>query len=95
MSKIKEQKALVEGLANDYGFSDKAKSNIRSTGNTSNKGKRVSVTRVKRTFPIDKDLLETLERAAYWDRTDKNRIIETALDAFFKGKKYEEIPNRQ
>ena len=49
---------------------------------------------IKRTFPIEDGILETLERAAYWDRTDKNKIIETALESFFKGKSYEEIPKK-
>ena len=72
------------------------KANKGNTGNISNTGntkKRAKISRTKRTFPIEDGILETLERAAYWDRTDKNKIIETALEKYFKGKKYEEIPN--
>ena len=90
MSK-RNQPEVKESLA-PYGLTSN-KVNKGNTGNISNTKKRAKISRTKRTFPIEDGILETLERAAYWDRTDKNKIIETALEKYFKGKKYEEIPN--
>jgi hypothetical protein len=92
MAKTKLNKEeLVKSSFSEFGLSSNKKSNTENKSNTGKPGKTV---RKKRTFPIDTGILETLERASYWDRTDQNKIIEEALKKYFFGKEYPEIPNK-
>lgn len=47
---------------------------------------------IKTTLLLDKPLFEMIEREAYWERTTNKVVIKTALEEYFKNKKYEPIP---
>ena len=47
---------------------------------------------IKTTLLLDKPLFEMIEKEAYWERTTNKVVIKTALEEYFKNKKYDEIP---
>ncbi len=47
---------------------------------------------IKTTLLLEKPLFEMIEKEAYWERTTNKIVIKMALEAYFKNKKYDEIP---
>ncbi|MCS6796341.1 MAG: hypothetical protein NZ516_10315 [Raineya sp.] len=47
------------------------------------------------TYYLSIDVIEQVERMAYWDRLNKGEAVEKILNEFFAKKTYEPIPNRE
>ena len=46
-------------------------------------------------FRVREDLLELLNRAAYYNRVGQKEILEAALIKWFEGRKYDPIPEKK
>lgn len=51
-----------------------------------------SAKKIKKHFALREDTIEIIQQAEYWDRySSMSEVVQTALDKFFEGKKYEPI----
>jgi hypothetical protein len=48
----------------------------------------------RRTYMIRKKYINLIDRMAYWDRRDKQSILDEALENYFKDKKIKEYPDQ-
>lgn len=46
-------------------------------------------------FRVREDLIELLNRAAYYNRVGQKEILEAALQKWFEGRKYDPIPEKK
>ena len=49
---------------------------------------------VRRTYMIRKKYIDLVDRKSYWDRRDKQDILDEILGQYFKGKDIKEIPDK-
>ena len=49
---------------------------------------------VRRTYMIRKKYIALVDRKSYWDRRDKQDILDEILEQYFKGKDIKDIPNK-
>jgi len=47
---------------------------------------------IRRTYMIRRKFIDMIDRKAFWDREDKQAILDEILDQYFKGKNIKEIP---
>jgi len=48
----------------------------------------------RRTYMIRKKYIDLIDRMAYWDRREKQSILDEALEAYFKDKKVKPMPDK-
>jgi len=49
---------------------------------------------IQRTYMIRKKYVDLIDRVAYWDRREKQSVLDEALEAYFKDKKIKPIPDK-
>jgi hypothetical protein len=49
---------------------------------------------IQRTYMIRKKYVDLIDRVAYWDRREKQSVLDEALEAYFKDKKVKPIPDK-
>jgi len=49
---------------------------------------------IQRTYMIRKKYVDLIDQAAYWDRREKQSVLDEALEAYFKDKKVKPIPDK-
>ncbi len=47
---------------------------------------------VRRTYMIRKKYIDLIDRKAYWERRNKQDILDEILEQYFKGKEIKEFP---
>jgi len=49
---------------------------------------------IRRTYMIRKKYIDLIDRQAYWERRDKQQVLDEILEAYYKDKKIKPYPNQ-
>ncbi len=49
---------------------------------------------IRRTYMIRKQYIDLVDRQAYWERRDKQQVLDEILEAYYKNKKIKPYPSQ-
>lgn len=49
---------------------------------------------IRRTYMIRNKYINLIDRQAYWERRDKQQVLDEILEAYYKNKKIKQYPNQ-